>query len=194
MCLESPLDCKEIKPVPPKGNQSLIFTGRTDAEAEALILWLPDTKNWLIRKDPDFGKDWRWKEKGTTENEIIGWNHRRDGHEFEQASGVEGQGSLESYCPWGQKDLDTIEQLTWSNLRVVTQSYLTLCDPMDCSLPGSSVHWILQARILEWVAISYSRGSSSPRSQTWVSCVAGSFFIIWVTREAYLYIKHIVLP
>ena len=79
------LDCKEIKPVNPKGNQSLIFTGRTNAEAEALILWPPDRKNWLIWKDPDAKKDWRWEEKGTTEYEMVGWHHQLDGHEFEQA-------------------------------------------------------------------------------------------------------------
>ena len=81
--LESPLDCKEIKPVNPKGNQSWIFIGRTDAEAETLILWPHFVKNWLIGKDPDAGKDWRQKEKGMTEDEIVGWHHRLDGHEFE---------------------------------------------------------------------------------------------------------------
>ena len=83
--LESPLDCKEIKPVNPKGNQSQVFIGRTDAEAEALILWLPDAKSWLIWKDPDAGKDWRQEEKGMTEDEMVGWHHQLDGHEFEQA-------------------------------------------------------------------------------------------------------------
>ena len=81
--LESPLDCKEIKPVHPKGNQSWIFTERTDAEAETPILWPPDKKNWLIGKDPDAGKDWRQEEKGTTKDEMIGWHHLFDGHEFE---------------------------------------------------------------------------------------------------------------
>ena len=81
--LESPLDCKEIQPVNPKGDQSWIFIGRTDAEAEAPILWPPDAKNWLIGKDPDAGKDWRWEEKGTTEDEMVGWHHRHNGHEFE---------------------------------------------------------------------------------------------------------------
>ena len=81
--LESPLDGKEIQPVHPKGNQSRIFFGRTDVEAEAPILWPPDVKNWLIGKDPDGGKDWRWMGKGTTEDEMIGWHHRLDGHEFE---------------------------------------------------------------------------------------------------------------
>ena len=81
--LESPLDCKEIQPVHPTGNQSWIFIGRTDAEAETPILWPPDGKNWLIGKDPDAGKDWRWKEKRMTEDEIVGWHHRLNGHEFE---------------------------------------------------------------------------------------------------------------
>ena len=81
--LESPLDCKEIQPVNPKGNQSWIFTGRTDAAAETPILWPPDVKNWLSRKAPDAGKDWRWEEKGLTEDEMVGWHHWLDGHEFE---------------------------------------------------------------------------------------------------------------
>ena len=83
MTLESPLDCKEIQPVHPKGNQSWIFIGRTDAETETPILWPPDAKNRLIWKDPDAGKDWRWEEKGTTENEMIRWHHQLNGHEFE---------------------------------------------------------------------------------------------------------------
>ena len=93
--LESPLGCKEIKSVHPKGNQFWIFIGRMDAEAEIPILWPPDVKNWLIRKDPDAGKDWRQEEKRTTENEMVGWHHWLDGHEFEKALGVgDGQGSL----------------------------------------------------------------------------------------------------
>ena len=81
--LESPLDCKEIKPVTPKGNQSWIFIGRTDAEVETPILWLSDAKNWLLGKDPDAGKDWRQEEKGMTEDEMVGWPHQLNGHEFE---------------------------------------------------------------------------------------------------------------
>ena len=81
--LKNPLDCKEIKAVNPKGNQSWIFMGRTDAEAETPIFWPPDAKNWLIRKDPDAGKDWRQVEKGMTEDEIFGWYHQLSGHEFE---------------------------------------------------------------------------------------------------------------
>ena len=100
--LESPLDCKEIQPVHPKGNQSWIFTGRTDAEAETPILWPPDAKNWLTGKDPDVGKDWRQEEKGTTEDEMVGWHHRLNEHEFEQSLGVrDGQGSQACCRPWG---------------------------------------------------------------------------------------------
>ena len=81
--LESPLDCKEMQPVHPKGDQSWVFIGRTDAEAETPILWPPNMKNWLIRKDPDAGQDRRWEEKGMTEEEMVGWYHRLDGHEFD---------------------------------------------------------------------------------------------------------------
>ena len=88
--LESPLDCKEIQPVHPKGNQSWIFIGRTDAEAETLILWPPDVKSQLIGRDLDAGKDWRPEEKGVTEDEMVGWHHWLDGHDFEQAPGVGG--------------------------------------------------------------------------------------------------------
>ena len=91
--LESPFNCKETEPVHPR-DQSRIFIGRTDAEAETPILWPPDMKNWLIGKDPDAGKDWKQEEKRTTEDEMIGWHHRLDGHESEQAPGVgDGQGS-----------------------------------------------------------------------------------------------------
>ena len=115
--LESPLDCKEIESVNPKGNQSWILVGRTDTEAETPILWPPDAKNWLVGKDPDAGKDWRWEEKGTTEDEMVGWHHRFDGHEFEQALGVgDGQGSLVCCSPRGHKELNTTERLNWTEL------------------------------------------------------------------------------
>ena len=100
--LECPLDCKEIQPVHPKGNQSWIVIGRTDAEAEASMFWPTHAKNWLTGKDPDAGKDQRQEEKGTTEDEMVGWHHRLTGHEFEQALGVgDGQGSLACCSPWG---------------------------------------------------------------------------------------------
>ena len=112
--LESPLHCKEIPPVHPKGNKSWIFIGRTDAIVETPIFWPPDVKNWLIGKDPDSGKDWRQEEKGMTEDEMVGWHHRLYGHEFEQAPGVgDGQGSLVCCSPWGCKELDTTERLNW---------------------------------------------------------------------------------
>ena len=108
--LESPLE--EIQPVNPKGNQSWIFTGRTDTEAEAPILWPLDVKNWLIGKDPDAGKDWRLEEKGMTEDEMIRWHHRHDGHEFDQALEV-GQGSLVCCSPSGSKESNMTEWLNW---------------------------------------------------------------------------------
>ena len=109
--LESPLDFKEIQPVHPKGNQSWIFIGKTDAEAETPIIWPPDAKNQLIGKDPDVGKDWR-QEKGTTENEMVGWHHWFNGHEFEQAPEVgDGQGSVACCSLWGGKESDMTEWL-----------------------------------------------------------------------------------
>ena len=123
--LEIPLGCKEIKPVNPKGNQSWIFIGRTDAEAETLILWPPDVKKWLIGKDPEVEKDWErpwgWErlrqKKGMTEDKTVGWHHRLDGHEFEQALGVgDGQGSLVCCSPWSRKELDMTEWLNWTKL------------------------------------------------------------------------------
>ena len=113
--LESPLDCKEIQPVNPKGNQSWIFIGRTDVEAQTPILWPPDAKNWLTGKDSDAGKNWRREEKGTTEDEMVGWHHRLDGHEFERSPGVgNGHGSLACCSPWGHKESDTAERLNWA--------------------------------------------------------------------------------
>ena len=111
--LGSPLDYKEIKLVIPKGNQSWIFIGRTDAEAEAPKLWPPDVKNWLIGKDPDAGEDWR-QEKGKTEDEMFRWHQWLDGHEFEKVPKVGGgQGSLSCFSSWGHKELDMTEWLNW---------------------------------------------------------------------------------
>jgi len=120
--LESPLDCRKIKSVNSKGNQPWIFIGRTDAEAEAPILWLSDVKSWLIRKDLDAGKDWRQEEEETTEDEMVGWHHQLKGHEFEQALGDgEGQGSLVCFSPWDHRvrqDLATEQQQYWSKLKL----------------------------------------------------------------------------
>ena len=122
--LESPLDCKEIKPVTTKGNQSWVFTGRTDVEAEIPILWPPDAKNWLTGKDPDAGKDWRWEEKGMTEDEMIGWHHWLDGHEFEWTLAVgDRQGGLVCCSPSGCRELDTTERLNWTEQRCWYKQY-----------------------------------------------------------------------
>ena len=103
--LESPFYYKEIQPVHPKRNQSWIFIGRTDAEAETPILLPPDVKNWLVCKDPDAGKDWRQEEKGKKEDKMVGWHHWLNGHKFEQAPGVgDGQGSLVCCSPWGHNE------------------------------------------------------------------------------------------
>ena len=126
--LESPLDCKEIQAVHPKGDQFWVFIGRTDVEAETPILWPPDMNNRLIRKDPDEGKDWRQEEKGTTEDEMFGWYHRLNGHEFEQAWGVgDGQrpGMLQSMGLQRVRHAWETE-LNWDNLKIIcaTLSYL----------------------------------------------------------------------
>ena len=113
--LESPLDCKEIKPENPKGNQSWVFIRRTDAEAESPILWPPDVKCRLIRKDPNAGKKWRQEGKGMIEDKMVVWHHWLDGHEFGQPPGVgEGQGCLACCSPWGRKKSEMTEWLNWT--------------------------------------------------------------------------------
>ena len=113
--LESPLDCKEIQPVHPEGNHSWVFIGRTDAEAETPILWPPNAKSWLIWKDPDAGKDWGQEEKGTTEDEMVGWHHWLNGHGFGWTLRVgDGQEGLSCCGSWGCKELDKTEWLNWN--------------------------------------------------------------------------------
>ena len=116
--LESPLDFKEIKLVIPKGSQSWLFIGKTDAEAETPIRWSPDLKNGLVGKDPDAGKDWRWEENGMTEDETVGWHHWLNGHEFEQVLGDgEGQGDLVCCRPCGRRVRhDWMTELDWQHL------------------------------------------------------------------------------
>ena len=118
----SPSDYKEIQSVHPKGDQYWIFIGRTDVEAETPILWPPDVKNWLTGKDPDAGKDWGQEEKGTTEDEMVGWHHWLSGHEFEQAPGDgDGQRSLACCNPWCCKEPDTTEWL--NNNKMLLQCF-----------------------------------------------------------------------
>ena len=115
--LENPLDCKEIQPVHSKGDQSWVFIGRTDVEAEIPIFWPPDVKSWLIWKDPDAGKDWGQEEKGTTEDDMVRWHHWLNGHGFGWTPGVgNGQGSLACCCSWGHKESDMTERLNWTEL------------------------------------------------------------------------------
>ena len=143
--LESPLVGKEITPVNHKGNQSWIFIGRTDAEAETPILWLPDVKNWLT------GKDWRQEEKGKTEDAIVGWHHQLDGHEFEQAPGVgDEQGSLVCCSPWDSKELDMTEQMNWTEQNNKTE-HLLYSHELNIRLIGLHVMSCILTRIfINW--------------------------------------------
>ena len=178
--LESPLDCKEIQPVHPKGNQSWIFTGRTDGETEAPKLRPPNAKSRLIKEDPEAWEDWIQEAKGMTEDKMVGWHDQLDEYEFEQGpSDDEGQGGLTSLQFMGSQrvrhgwatEKHHHLQLSYQNIFSTPKEtlYPLMCvcaqghvlshvrlffNPMDCSPPGSSVHGILQARMLEWVAIS----------------------------------------
>jgi len=177
---ESPLDSKEIKPVNPKGNEPWIVIGRTDAETEAPILGSPGANCWLLGKDSDTGKDWGPEEKGTTEDEMVGWHHLLKGHELEQTLVI-----VKDREAWCAAVHGVAKSHTWlSNSTTTKYQWLMIsfiliyvvvellscvqlfCDPMDCSLPGCSVHRISQARILARVAISFSKGCSPPRDQT----------------------------
>ena len=125
--LRSPLNCKEIQPVHPKGNQSWILIGRIDVEAEVPILWSPDAKNWLTGKVPDAEKGYRQEEKGMTEDEMVGWHHWLNGHEFEQALGDgAGQGSLASWSPWGCKESDMMSNWTtmWEDQSLIFWDFI----------------------------------------------------------------------
>ena len=133
--LESPLDSKEIQPVHPKGDQSWVFVGRTDAEAESPLLWPPDGKSWLIGKDPDAEKDWGQEEKGTTEDEMVRWHHWLNGHGFEWTLGVgDGQGGLACFGSWGCKESDTTDwtELNWGikNLFLIGNNVLIVMVPV----------------------------------------------------------------
>ena len=154
--LESPLESKEIQPVHSKGDQSWVFFGRTDAKAETPVLWTPHAKSWLIGKDPDAGRDWGHAEKGTTEDEMAGWHHWLDGHEFEWTPGVgDGQGGLACCNSWGPKESDTTEWLNWTELIHIYVKlnnfaiYLKLTQ--YCRLT------ILQLKKRNWVEISLRR-------------------------------------
>ena len=150
--LESPLDCKEIQPVHPKGDQSWVFIGRTDVEAESLILWPPDAKSWLIGKDSDAGKDWGQEEKGMTEDEMVGWHHQLNGHGIGWTVGVgDGQGGLACCGSWDRKESDmTATELNWTLLWHLIVSlgfiyyFMWFWQPTPVLLPGKS-HGRLQS-------------------------------------------------
>ena len=143
--LESPLDCKEIQPVHSKGDQSWVFFGRNDAK-ETPVLWPPNAKSWLIGKDTDAGRDWGQEEKGTTEDEMAGWHHQLNGHEFGWTPGVgDGQGGLACCNSWGRKELDMTEWLNWTELTEIfilsrSKMIFLLSNPVVASLFQYSWH------------------------------------------------------
>ena len=182
--LESPLDCKEIQPVHSKGNQSWIFIGRTDGWSWNSNTLPPDTKNWFIGKDPDAGEDWRQEEKGTTEDELVGWHHRLDGHEFEQALGVgDGQGSLACCSPWDRKESNTTERLNWTDIELCAemclnhwQNYVTLCKTMHPS------GWLICKWL--WVCIAYV-------GFPWRGHMCAVLGLLWIISRKFLINAHI---
>ena len=177
--LENLLDSKEIKPVNPKGNQSWIFFGRTDTEAEAPILWPPDVKNWLIWKDPDAGKDWSREENGPTEDKMVALYHRLNGHEFEQALVVaDGQGSLVCCSPWGCKESDTTERLYWTGAHNLLAPFCHklehstfCCVPSFCHSTYSGEPSITEHSEFLSMTTSYSTGCKVRRPGLWFLAV-----------------------
>ena len=165
--LESPLDCKEIQPVHSEKDQPWDFFGRNDAKAETPVLWPPHAKSWLIGKDSHAGRDWGQEGKGMTEDEMAGWHH----WSVMSDSVWPHRRQPTRLChPWDSPGKNTgvgchflLQCSKLKSESEVAQSCPTLCDPMDCSLPGSSVHGIFQARVLEWVATAFSEPS------VWVS-------------------------
>ena len=169
--LESPLDCKKIQQVHPKWKQSWIFIGKTDAVAETPILWPPDVKNWLIWKDPDFGKDWRQEEKGTTEDEMVGWHHRLNGHEFGWTLSwwwTERPGMLH-FCG-------------------VTKSWTWLSDWTELNWTVSEAH---RKAYLQIKKLGCSRSLRSLQVASWAEGVVSSFFEVLRFTAAYMWtLKH----
>ena len=170
--LESPLDCKEIQWVHPKGDQSWVFIGGTDSEAETPILWPPHVKSWLPGKDPDAGKDWGQEEKGTTEDEIVGWHHRLDGHGFEWTPGVgDEQGGLVCCGSRGHKELNMTEWLNWTKL--------TLAAMFD-AIPYSSVKLSVNIIVIQGMSLVdfSSRTSLFPFNPFFLSLYPAPLFLI----------------
>ena len=150
--LESPLDCKEIQPVHPKGGQSWVFIGRTDVEAETPVLWPPDAKSWLIGKDPDLGKDWGQDKKGTTEDEMVGWHHQLNGHGFGWTPGVgDGQGGLACCSLWGHEESDMTEWLNWTEL-----NWINVCNLALITLLYKVLNLVLPTFLSNYISLWHS--------------------------------------
>ena len=181
--LQSALNCKEIKSVNLKGNQSWIFNGRTEAEAETPILWPPHVKNWLTGKYPDAGKDWRQEEKGMTEYEMVGWHHRLNGHEFEQARGDgDGQESLECCSPFGHKKSDTTERLNWCNRKINVSMKIT--SALICIIRG--------VRALVFYLGLITIGNTLRNHFRFFICKYKLFSILWEnTCKGYIWLKDV---
>ena len=156
--LESPLDCKEIQPVHPKGDQSWVFSGRTDVEAETSILWPPDEKSWLVWRDPDAGKDWGQEEKGTIEDEMVGWHHWLDWHEFGWTLGVgDGQGGLAAVVhvitkswTWQVTEVNWTESFPFSEFLdlVFSPIFIQVSNFVSHLLPTHEIHSISRSGII----------------------------------------------
>ena len=171
--LESPLDCKEIQPVHPKGDQSWVFIGGTDAEAETPVLWPPHAKSWLIGKDPDAGRDWGQEKKGMTEDEMFGWHHWLDGHGFGWTPGVgDGQGGLACCGSWGSKESDTTERLNWTEASLQALQRKTQASDVELHSPTPTVSCLLGVLI----------GCPHPTAPSWPQMPTASqwFWATWL--------------
>ena len=185
--LESPLDCKEIQPVHPKGDQSWVFIGRTDVEAETPVLWPPHANSWPIGKDPDAGRDWGQEEKGTTEDEMAGWHHWLYGHEFEWTPGVgDGQEGLACWDSWGHKESDMTERLNWIELTEsvsLAQSCPTLAAPWTVAHQAPLSMGF--SRQEYWSGLPFPSPGDLPDPGIKPGSPAlQALFIDWATREA----------
>ena len=178
--LESPLGCKEIQPVHPKGNQSWVFIGRTDVEAETPILWPPDVKSWIIWKDPDAGKDWGQEEKGMTEDEVVGWHDRLNGHGFGWTLGVgDGQGSLACCGSWGHRvGHNWATELNWKHLPAMWQTWVRSLgweDPLEKEMTTYSSTLAWKIPWMEEPSRLQSMGSQRVRHNWAISLVTGLY-------------------